>query len=86
MSFMFKPLAYDDLTAINRPILDSLISDTIAVGNDNVTKIITDSLGNSEKSVLLIDGYVGSNFEEFLHEPIKGVKENNYKTFDMRDI
>ncbi|MDU5109550.1 MAG: class I mannose-6-phosphate isomerase [Clostridium sp.] len=86
MSFMFKPLAYDDLTAINRPILDSLTSDTIAVGNDNITKIITDSLSNLEKSVLLIDGYVGSNFEGLLHELIKVIKENNYKTFDMRDI
>lgn len=86
MSFMFKPLAYDDLTAINRPILDSLISDTIAVGNDNVTKIITDSLGDLEKSVLLIDGYVGSNFKGFLHEFLKGIEERNYKIFDMKDI
>lgn len=86
MSFMFKPLAYDDLTAINKPILDSLVLDKIEVGNNNVTKIIIDSISNLEKSLLVIDGYVGSDFERFVHEVLKGIGKRYYKIFDMKEI
>jgi mannose-6-phosphate isomerase len=86
MSFMFKPLAYDDLTAINRPVLSSSIKESIAVGNENVAAAIIKSIGESTKSVILIDGYAGSNFSNFAYEIQEQIRVQKSKTFDMKDV
>ena len=86
MSFMFKPLAYDDLTAINRPVLTSSIIETMVVGNEVVASSIIKSLGQRQKAVILIDGYVGSNFISFINELQKQIYNKSSKAFGMKDV
>lgn len=86
MSFMFKPLAYDDMTAINRPVLSSFVTEAIVVGNENVAAAIVDSVKKFQNPVILIDGYVGSNFENFANELQKQITGKKSKLFSMKDI
>ena len=86
MSFMFKPLAYDDLTAINRPVLSSFVTKSIAVGNKDVADTIIKSLGQSQRYVILVDGYVGSNFINFADGLQKEICDKKCKAFDMKDV
>lgn len=86
MSFMFKPLAYDDPAAVNRPVLTSYVTESIVVGNENVAYAIIKSVGQSQKSVILVDGYVGSNFVNFANELQKQIPGTNSKLFDMKAV
>lgn len=86
MSFMFKPLAYDDLTAINRPKLSSFVKNAIIVGNQDVAKTIIGSVNPSAKCIILVDGYVGSSFENFVNELQRQIIGENSKLFDMKDV
>lgn len=36
MSFMFKPLAYDDMSAVNKIDLPREVKESLVVGNDKV--------------------------------------------------
>jgi mannose-6-phosphate isomerase class I len=83
---MFKPLAYDDMTAINRPVLSSAVKDSIAVGNEKVSETIIKSIGQCQKAVVLVEGYVGSNFANFIKELQKQITGHNSKSFDMKDV
>ncbi|SHI49780.1 Mannose-6-phosphate isomerase, class I [Clostridium amylolyticum] len=86
MSFMFKPLAYDDLSAINKPLLSSFVRSAIVVGNENVAEKIIGSLGQFQKPVVLVDGYVGSNFVNFVEQLQKQISGKSSKGFDMKDV
>ncbi len=86
MSFMFKPLAYDDLTAINRPVLSSAVKESIAVGNEKVSETIIKSMGQCQKPVILVEGYVGSSFVSFVKELQKQITGQSSKLFDMKDV
>jgi len=86
MSFMFKPLAYDDLTAVNKPILPASVKESVAVGNDKVSAAIINSINESENPVILVDGYVGSNFENFVKEIQKQITDKKSKSFNMKDV
>ncbi|KUO71024.1 MAG: hypothetical protein APF77_15100 [Clostridia bacterium BRH_c25] len=86
MSFMFKPLAYDDVTAINRPVLSSFITEAIAVGNENAAATIIKSVDRSQKPVILVDGYVGSDFANFVNELQKQIAGKSSKSFDMKEV
>lgn len=86
MSFMFKPLAYDDLTAINRPELPTEVKDAIAIGNGTVAKTIINSISECSKAVILVDGYVGSSFANFTDELGKQIKGHDSKVFDMKEV
>lgn len=86
MSFMFKPLAFDDMTAINRPGLSSFVKESIIVGNENATATIIKSVDKSKKPVILVDGYVGSNFKNFVNELQKQISNKSSKAFDMKDV
>lgn len=83
---MFKPLAYDDLTAINKPILPASVKESVAVGNDKVSAAIINSINESENPVILVDGYVGSNFENFVKEIQKQITDKKSKSFNMKDV
>ena len=86
MSFMFKPLAYDDLTAINRPALSSSVKESFVVGNEKISSAIIKSMNQCEKSIILVDGYVGSNFVNFVKELQKQIPGKSSKAFDMKDV
>ena len=42
MSFMFKPLAYDDPKAVNRIALPEGVAARIVAGNENVTEALAE--------------------------------------------
>lgn len=86
MSFMFKPLAYDDLTAINRPVLTSVVTESLVTGNENVAATIIKSVSKSARPVILVDGYTGSNFSNFANALQKQIVNQSSKVFDMKDV
>lgn len=62
MSFMFKPLAYDEPNAVNYIELSQKVKDGVVVGNKNVAKEIINSMKKHGKKMLAIDGYVSSTY------------------------
>lgn len=86
MSFMFKPLAYDDLTAVNSPELSSSIKESLVIGNEDTASTIIGSIDGLQKPVILVDGYVGSNFQNFAGELEKQISNKHIRIFDMRDV
>ena len=70
MSFMFKPLAYDDPRAINKIALPEETVGQITAGNEETVETIAtycksafDKIG---KFTLAIDGYVSAQFEDLV--------------------
>lgn len=66
MSFMFKPLAFDDMNAVNKIKLDSTILQAVKQGNDAVAAAILEKINAGEKSTIVIDGYIGASFETLI--------------------
>lgn len=69
MSFMFKPLAYDDHTAINRPDIPASVRENLVFGTVQSAKCIAEkavSLLESGKSgcVVAMDGYASAKFSD----------------------
>lgn len=78
MSFMFKPLKYDDWTAVNTPDVKHIPTDGIRFTTESSMKEllckIEDGMKNGKKRIL-IDGYVGADFpfvEKYLQENLHG--------------
>jgi len=69
MSFMFKPLKYDDFSAINKIELTTNLSKGVIFGKENtfksLKKAIEDGVHEGKKNIL-IDGYVGANFNQLI--------------------
>jgi mannose-6-phosphate isomerase len=91
MSFMFKPLAYDDLNAVNRIEISDAVKASLIVGNDEVGKGIGKQCHQKMSDgsyILAIDGYVSAEFDGLLKE-IKDfcILENiTFNAFNMKDI
>lgn len=71
MSFMFKPLAYDDPRAVNRIALPQETADKITAGNEKVIEAITAYCISALRhgaagKTLAIDGYVSAQFEDLV--------------------
>lgn len=67
MSFMFKPLAYDDPKAINKIALPEGCVKRITTGNDEVINALTARcLSEKNPFVLAMDGYVSAQFEDLV--------------------
>ena len=62
MSFMFKPLAYDDPNAFNVINLSQNTKDNAYVGTDVVCDKIVESVIKNNSYKLAIDGYVSSTY------------------------
>lgn len=62
MSFMFKPLAYDDPNAVNYIKLDDRIKDALVSGNENVIAAIVEEC--PKHGVLLVEGYISAQFDD----------------------
>lgn len=75
MSFMFKPLAYDDIDAVNTIDMTMEESNEIAMDSKSVAQSIIEQLSPLAKKVILIDGYVGANFEGII-KSLKAVSTN----------
>lgn len=68
MSFMFKPLAYDDPKAVNRIKLPEKTKKSVTKGNEAVADKIIQDLIENHADTLALDGYVSSTYtnEEFV--------------------
>lgn len=92
MSFMFKPLAYNDYSAINKPTFFKDYSTELTIGNDSIGKRLVQSIDDilkaEGKAVVLIDGYASSNFNLTVNLINQYVKEYGhiYKFISMEDI
>lgn len=84
MSFMFKPLAYDDPYAVNTIALDESIKRDFYEGNTNVISKIIEECQKQKSYALCIDGYVSAQFDSFIDE-VKKVS-TNLRIFDMKSI
>lgn len=62
MSFMFKPLAYDEPKAVNYIKLSQTVKDGVVVGNEDIAKEIIRGMHKKNKKMLAIDGYVSSTY------------------------
>ena len=66
MSFMFNPNAYDEPTAINRPVLKTETVDALIVGITNVAEKLTNEIGVNG-GVFTFDGYPSAEFTEIIN-------------------
>jgi len=67
MSFMFNPLPYDDMEAIN--YLPSKVNICANFDKkDDMNRLITDFFADDKNRSLVIDGYIGADFESFLEK------------------
>ncbi len=88
MSFMFKPLSYDEWGAINYPNLEGVNKNSIIFGKENslsyLNKRVEQFINN--KKIVLIDGYIGADFKAVMDsvsklENIEIIEMNSlYKT------
>jgi mannose-6-phosphate isomerase class I len=89
---MFKPLAYNDNSAINKPTFLKDYSTELTIGNGSIGKRLVQSMDNivkaEGKAVVLIDGYASSNFNLTVNLINQYVKEYGhiYKFISMEDI
>ncbi|SCL88850.1 class I mannose-6-phosphate isomerase [Sporanaerobacter sp. PP17-6a] len=90
MSFMFKPLAYDDMSAVNKIDLPREVKESLVVGNDKVgisiAKHCIENMKNNGYS-LAIDGYVSAEFDVVLEGIREYCKKRNIKliTINIKD-
>lgn len=90
MSFMFKPLAYDDKSAINKPQFQEGDTKRIYKGNLQLGKEIAEDikklLNANGKAIVLIDGYASSTPEIVSNLVHQFCKDVYFQTYAMRDL
>ncbi len=90
MSFMFKPLAYDDPKAVNRISLPEGAQEHITAGNENVVKALADIClaAGGKRFVLAIDGYVSAQFEDLCEPLCAGLRAAGHscRQISMREL
>lgn len=82
MSFMFKPLAYDDTQAVNHVVLPEYIKNDVTEDNDEIVRRLADCMEQAEKdtfSSLGIDGYVSAPFQLLVEELKKELESRGHK-------
>lgn len=76
MSFMFNPLPYDDMNAIN------YLTDNNAIQIDTKPEdLFCELLGEGSQQVIIVDGYIGADFHTFL----KSTEKSNVKIIPIND-
>lgn len=92
MSFMFKPLAYDDTQAVNRIALPGgigrqVLTDSKAIA-DRLVAAAAGELAAGEGAVLGIDGYIGAQYGELAEAIQESAGRRNIlcRIVDMRDL
>lgn len=91
MSFMFKPLAYDDLQAVNKIQLSDEVKNSLVVGNEQVGIAIAKQCYEKMKEgsyVLALDGYISADFDVVLKEISNYCSQNGlaFNAYSMKDI
>ena len=90
MSFMFKPLAYDDPRAVNRIALEQKTVDQITAGNEAVEKeIAAFCMGRvAGRFVLALDGYISAQFDALVSAVAKQLEKAGRlcRLIDMRQL
>lgn len=92
MSFMFKPLAYDDYSAINKPAFSKDYSRELTIGNDKIGNKILESINGivrtEGKAVVIVDGYASANFNLVVNLINQRIKEfgHSCKFISMEDL
>lgn len=84
MSFMFKPLAYDDPNAINYPMLPDKIRDDLTFGTTKaaielVNEAIKFMSANRRGCVMAIDGYASAKFDDITGAFCQNARQRGYK-------
>ena len=91
MSFMFKPLAYDDIQAVNHISLPEAIQNDVTEQMEEMAGRLAQAMELREKegkSLLALDGYVSAPFEPLV-SAVKAELEKRgrqVKLVDMRDL
>ena len=91
MSFMFKPLAYDDTQAVNHISLPEAIQNDVTEQMEEMAGRLAQAMELREKegkSLLALDGYVSAPFEPLV-SAVKAELEKRgrqVKLVDMRDL
>lgn len=85
MSFMFKPLAYDDYNAVNKISVDKSVSNKVIFGDKLVVKNIVDIINENNEKIVLLDGYIGADFSKFVLAFEKEI-EKTKKRFEIINI
>lgn len=84
MSFMFKPLAYDDHTAINRPEIPASVQENLIFGTVQSAKRIAEkavSLLKEKDSgcIVAVDGYASAQFSDLSGALSQAVRQRGYR-------
>lgn len=85
MSFMFKPLAYDDPYAVNKIALEDSVKKNFFDGNQAVITTLLDACQNKDSYALCIDGYVSAQFDLFIDE-VKKLCKQPLHLVNMKEI
>ncbi|MTI96938.1 MAG: hypothetical protein FH749_15960 [Firmicutes bacterium] len=90
MSFMFNPLPYDDMRAVNRLSDEKIAAEKILAGNEAVFSALAETLGRNsdEGKLVVLDGYLGADFNHFaagLQKALAGA-DSQLNFFDIRDV
>ena len=80
MSFMFKPLAYDDMNATNNLKIKG-VAEEVGIGNDKVISGIVDKI---EGKITILDGYVGASIDKIVKE-IKSLYDKDLEIINIED-
>ena len=91
MSFMFKPLAYDEPNAVNKIQLKDDVRQNFIRGNEIIAKTMITTMQTAMRDdcyVLCMDGYVSAQFGSMVEALQKAAKENqtDLYVYDMWDI
>ncbi|WP_213975576.1 class I mannose-6-phosphate isomerase [Tepidanaerobacter acetatoxydans] len=93
MSFMFKPLAYDDPNAVNYPLLPDIIKSDLTFGTTNaaiklVNKAIEFMSNNKRGCAMAIDGYASAKFNDLVGAICQNAHQNGFKVIikKMEDL
>ncbi|NCB32662.1 MAG: hypothetical protein EOM64_02060, partial [Erysipelotrichia bacterium] len=74
MSFMFKPLAYDDPKAVNNIKLSSRTGNALCIDTAGTAKAIVSQMMKNHWSTLALDGYISASYKN-LDKAIKEAAE-----------
>ena len=92
MSFLFDPVDYNDMTAINRPTFKEDYSKDITNGNVkigmNISENIISLTKKNGKAVILIEGYPTTNFQNIINliTPHLTAEGYTYNLYNIEDI
>ncbi len=85
MSFMFKPLPWDDQNAVNHiqlsaSVLNDLTYGTVKAAQRVAKELLADETFKAQGAVLCVDGYASAHFDTFTTALLQTLHQNKVKT------